>query len=125
MVVRLSCPPGSIDSGPDEMFPYGASGSFALYNNHSIGQAYIAAEIDADKLNTLLSTPFVIGDESHVVARMNDVERYRNGPLAPQACYTFFMRGFLSVPMVSSTADDMCNGNNGNNVHSILKSLAK
>lgn len=118
VVVRLSCPPSNIVSDPDEMFPHGSS--FALYNDHSIGQAYIAAEIDADKLNALLSTPFVIGDESHAVAQMNDVAEYRNGPLAPQACYTFFMRGFLSVPTVSSAAD-MCNGNN---VYFILKIVA-
>ena len=105
VVVRLPCP-GSIDGSPDGMFPYSAE--FAPYEEHREGEAYIAAEIAAEKLNTQVSTPFVFGDENHEIALMNDVERYRNGPLVAEACYTFFLRGFLSVPMVSAILCKRC-----------------
>lgn len=98
VVVKLACPTSNIDSNPDEMFPNPED--IPLYDNHQVGQAYIAAEIDAGKLTHLLATTFVIGDENHDVAQMNDVAEYRNGPLEPEACYSFFMRGFLSVPEV-------------------------
>ena len=96
VVVKLVCPTSNIDSNPDEMFPNPED--LPLYDDHQVDQAYIAAEIDAGKLN--LATSFVIGDENHDVAQMNDVAGYRNGPLEPEACYSFFMRGFLSVPQV-------------------------
>lgn len=83
--------------------------SLPLYGDHGVNEAYIAAEIDAEKLSSLLATPFVIGDERHEVAQMNDVAEYRNGPLEPEACYSFFLRGFLSVPQVSCAVDSSSN----------------
>lgn len=109
VVVRLPCPVSSIVGEPDEMFP--DPESLPLYSDHGVNQAYIAAEIDAVKLSSRMATPFVIGDERHEVAQMNDVAEYINGPLEPEACYSFFLRGFLSVPQVSCTAD------NSNNDH--------
>ena len=56
--------------------------------------AYVAAEIDAAKVNFPLE--FVFGGSDHP----DDDGNYSNVRLKQKSCYTFFLRGFIDIPPV-------------------------
>ena len=89
----------SLDDGPLGLFSN--NNTFTLYVEDALpfNRPYIVAEIDATRISFSEPISFRLGSEE-TTASLNDVLKYRNGPLTPGTEYTVFLWGFPpSVPV--------------------------